>query len=146
MRALIFNNTLQYNKDYPVPQIKNNEALIRVTHAGICNTDLEIIKGYMEFQGVLGHEFVGIVEECSDESIKGKRVVGDINIPCRECEYCRNQMTNHCQKRSVIGILKRDGAFADYISLPLDILHMCLTRFLTRKLFSLSHWQQRLRY
>ena len=77
----------------------------------------------MGFQGVLGHEFVGIVEECSDESIKGKRVVGDINIPCRECEYCRNEMTNHCPRRSVVGILKRDGAFADYISLPMDILH-----------------------
>jgi threonine dehydrogenase-like Zn-dependent dehydrogenase len=103
--------------------MNNTDALIRVTHAGICNTDLEIIKGYMGFQGVLGHEFVGIVEKCSNDDLIGKRVVGEINIPCRTCTYCINKMTNHCPNRSVIGILERDGAFADYISLPLDTLH-----------------------
>ena len=123
MRALVFNNSLQYITDYPAPSMNNTDALIRVTHAGICNTDLELIKGYMGFQGVLGHEFVGIVEKCSNDDLIGKRVVGEINIPCRKCIYCINQLTNHCPNRSVIGILKRDGAFADYISLPLDILH-----------------------
>lgn len=123
MRALVFNNTLQYKTDHPVPSINNAEALIRVTHAGICNTDLELIKGYMGFQGVLGHEFVGIVEECSNDDLIGERVVGEINIPCRTCTYCTNNMANHCPNRSVIGILKRDGAFADYISLPVDVLH-----------------------
>ncbi len=123
MRALVFDNSLTYQTDYPVPQISNNDAFIRVTHAGICNTDLEIIKGYMGFHGVLGHEFVGVVEDCSNEKLVGKRVVSEINIPCRKCTYCKSHMTNHCQNRSVIGIQKRDGVFADYISLPMDVLH-----------------------
>ncbi len=124
MRALVFNNSLQYQIDYPVPHISEGDALVRITHAGICNTDLEITKGYMGFQGVLGHEFVGVVEECSDSNIKGKRVVGEINVPCGQCMYCTSNMTNHCTKRTVLGILNRDGAFADYTSLPLDRLHV----------------------
>ncbi len=124
MRALVYNNNLQYKTDYPVPVISENDALIRVTHAGICNTDLEITRGYMGFQGVLGHEFVGIVEECRNEDLKGKRVVGEINVPCGKCQYCKTMMMNHCPDRSVLGILKRDGAFAEYTSLPMDRLHV----------------------
>lgn len=124
MRALVFDNTLQYKTDYPVPVITENDALIRVTHAGICNTDLEITRGYMGFQGVLGHEFVGVVEKCGNDDMKGKRVVGEINVPCGKCMYCKNKMTNHCPNRSVLGILNRDGVFADYTSLPLNRLHI----------------------
>lgn len=75
MRALVFDNTLQYKTDYPAPRINENDALIRVTYAGICNTDLEITKGYMGFQGVLGHEFAGVIEECNNKEVIGKRVL-----------------------------------------------------------------------
>jgi len=123
MRALIFDKTLQYTTDYPLPEVKENDALIRVTHAGICNTDLEITKGYMGFNGVLGHEFVGVVEECAKKEMEGKRVVGEINVPCGKCYYCSNQMPNHCNNRSVLGILNKNGVFADYTVLPVDNLH-----------------------
>ncbi len=124
MRALIFENSLQFKDNYPAPQIKHDDALIRVSYAGICNTDLEITKGYMGFEGVLGHEFVGIVEQCSNSEIVGKRVVGEINVACGKCFYCSNQMPRHCKKRSVLGILNRDGVFAEYTTLPLDNLHL----------------------
>jgi threonine dehydrogenase-like Zn-dependent dehydrogenase len=123
MRALVFNNELQYCTDYPVPQHGKNEALIRVTYAGICNTDIEIIKGYMGFKGVPGHEFVGIVEKSGKKNLIGRRVVGEINLGCGKCFYCRNQMQNHCPGRSVLGILNRDGVFAEYTTLPVKNLH-----------------------
>ncbi|MBI4681605.1 MAG: alcohol dehydrogenase catalytic domain-containing protein [Nitrospirae bacterium] len=123
MRALVFNKKLEYVTDYPVPEPKENEALIRITHAGICNTDIEITRGYMDFKGVLGHEFTGIVEKCSNNKLIGKRVAGEINLGCGKCLYCRNQMQNHCPGRSVLGILNKDGVFADYITLPVGNLH-----------------------
>ena len=82
MRALVFDKELKYRDDLPVPRPGDDEALIRVTCAGICNTDLEIIKGYMGFKGIPGHEFVGIVEECANKEMVGKRVVGEINTGC----------------------------------------------------------------
>lgn len=124
MRAIIFDGKLRYMADYPVPINGEGEALIRVTLAGVCNTDLEIIKGYMGFQGVLGHEFVGVVERCRDSSLIGKRVVGEINMGCGRCGYCTNGMQNHCPSRSVLGILNRDGAFAEYATLPVSNLHL----------------------
>ncbi|MEW6600731.1 MAG: alcohol dehydrogenase catalytic domain-containing protein [Nitrospirota bacterium] len=123
MRALVYDGELRYRTDYPVPKPKPDEALIRVTHAGICNTDIEITRGYMGFQGVPGHEFVGIIEKCSDKSFLGKRVAGEINLVCGKCYYCRNQMRNHCSDRSVLGIFNKDGAFAEYITLPVRNLH-----------------------
>jgi threonine dehydrogenase-like Zn-dependent dehydrogenase len=123
LKALVFKNGLRYQTDYPIPVPKDDEALIRVTHAGICNTDLEIIKGYMGFQGIPGHEFVGIVEKCGEANLTGKRVVGEINVGCGECDFCKNRMRNHCAGRSVLGILNRDGAFAEYITLPVENLH-----------------------
>lgn len=123
MRALSFHKRLKFRKDYPIPQRTGGEALIRVLQAGICNTDIEIVKGYMPFQGVLGHEFVGVVEEAGDKTWIGKRVVGEINCPCRECVYCRQGLGNHCPNRKVLGILGKDGAFADYITLPVANLH-----------------------
>jgi len=123
MKALSFQKRLRYRQDYPIPQRAEGEALIRVLQAGICNTDIEIVKGYMPFQGVLGHEFVGVVEEAEDKTWIGKRVVGEINCPCRQCEYCRQGLGNHCPNRKVLGILGKDGAFADYITLPMANLH-----------------------
>lgn len=123
MRALFFHKKLKYIRDYPLPQRGEGEALIRVLKAGICNTDIEITRGYMPFKGVLGHEFVGVVEEAEDRAWIGKRVVGGINCTCGHCEYCGKGLGNHCPNRKVLGMLGKDGAFADYITLPLSNLH-----------------------
>ncbi len=123
MRAIVFDDKLEFRTDYPVPERGENEALIRVTHAGICNTDLEIIKGYMKFRGILGHEFVGVIEQCDQKSAIGNRVVGEINLGCGVCSFCRNNSSSHCSHRSVLGIMDKDGVFADYITLPLANLH-----------------------
>ena len=124
MRALVFEKILNFRSNYPIPQPKHKEALIRIAQAGICSTDLEITKGYMDFQGVPGHEFVGIVEKCEEKSWEGKRVAGEINIGCGACPFCLKGMENHCPNRSVLGILKKDGAFSEYVTLPLRNLHL----------------------
>ncbi len=126
MRALYLDrkNGVILKKDYPNPSPGSGEALIRVLRAGICNTDLELVKGYYDYEGVLGHEFVGIVEESPDDpSWVGVRVVGEINITCGECDMCRMGLYRHCRNRTVLGILGKDGAFADYVTLPLENLH-----------------------
>ena len=123
MRALVFNKELIYRDDYPKPVPMEGEALIRVTHAGICKTDIEIIKGYLNFTGIPGHEFVGVIESSESDGLKGTRVTGDINLSCGVCHYCRNRMRNHCNDRSVLGIHNKDGVFADYITLPVRNLH-----------------------
>lgn len=99
------------------------EATVRVSVAGVCATDLELVQGYMGFQGVLGHEFVGVVEHADNPHWIGRRVVGEINCPCGRCEVCRAGRGNHCPNRSVLGIQGRDGAFAERLSLPLANLH-----------------------
>lgn len=124
MRALIFNGQLEFLTDYPQPERKKGQALIKVIRAGICNTDIEITKGYMGFRGIPGHEFVGVVTECDTKKMIGKRVVGEINLWCGRCRYCRERMQNHCPNRSVLGILNKDGAFADYLTLPVANLHI----------------------
>ncbi|HET9999707.1 MAG TPA: alcohol dehydrogenase catalytic domain-containing protein, partial [Ktedonobacteraceae bacterium] len=134
MRALVFqNNTLLLEKNYPRPTPKDGEALIRVLQVGICNTDIEIIRGYMGFEGVLGHEFVGVVEEMygvQDAAIRerflGRRVVGEINAACyrADCWYCQRGMLTHCPNRTTLGIDRRDGAFAEYLMLPVENLHL----------------------
>ena len=98
------------------------EALIRVTKSGICNTDLEIVRGYAGFSGTIGHEFVGVVEEASDQNWLGKRVVGEINAGCGECEKCLAGDTRHCPNRTVLGIHGRDGAHAEFLTLPTENL------------------------
>ena len=100
-----------------VPQRKG-EALVRVTLAGICNTDLELVRGYAGFSGTLGHEFVGVVETSPDKSQIGRRVVGEINIGCGNCEQCRTGDARHCATRTALGIHHRDGAFAEFLTLP----------------------------
>jgi threonine dehydrogenase-like Zn-dependent dehydrogenase len=119
MRALVLGDDgVRFESDRARPVAAPGEALIRLLKAGICATDLELIKGYAGFRGVLGHEFVGRVEACPDESWVGRRVVGAINLGCRHCPVCLEQGPEHCPERTVLGILGRDGAFADYLSLP----------------------------
>lgn len=106
-----------------VPQRKAGEALVRTRMAGVCNTDLEIARGYMGFEGVLGHEFVGEVVECDDAHWLGARVAGEINLACAKCELCERGLGRHCPHRSVLGISGKDGAFAEYLTLPIANLH-----------------------
>jgi len=121
---LVYDGKLSLVEDYPTPVPPSSEVLVRVTLAGICNTDIEITRGYMGFTGVLGHEFVGVVEECADESLVGKRVVGEINCYCGECDYCHQGLVTHCPNRTTLGISGRDGAFADRLTLPKRNLHI----------------------
>ena len=98
---------------------RENECLIRVIKSGICNTDLEIINGYAGFEGTIGHEFVGVVEESANSpEWVGKRVVGEINVGCNKCELCRSGDSRHCAKRTVLGIIDRDGCHAEFLTLP----------------------------
>ena len=120
MRALLFDGHLSYRPEHPEPTPLDGEVLVRVQRAGICETDLQLMKGYMGFRGVLGHEFVGIAES---GPLKGRRVVGEINCACRRCATCRAGLTTHCPNRSVLGILNHDGAFAESIAVPQDNLH-----------------------
>lgn len=124
VRALIFDGHLRLTEDYPKPSPIPAEAVVQVRLAGICATDLEIIRGYMGFQGVLGHEFVGVVERCEDSSLVGQRVVGEINCYCGTCGTCRSGRVTHCPHRTTLGIWGRDGAFADYCALPRNNLHV----------------------
>jgi threonine dehydrogenase-like Zn-dependent dehydrogenase len=123
MRALVFDGQLKL-EDKPKPQFTGEECLVRVLRAGICNTDLEITRGYFGFNGVLGHEFVGVVEASLEATLIGKRVVGEINAACQHCEYCAQNLQRHCPNRTVLGILKRDGAFREYLTLPQQNLHL----------------------
>jgi threonine dehydrogenase-like Zn-dependent dehydrogenase len=114
MKAILSDKGLEL-KDIQKPERKKGESLIKVLYAGICGTDIEIEKGYMNFKGVIGHEFVGIVEE---GRLKGKRVCGEINIGCGCCDYCKKELSRHCPDRRVLGIYKKDGTFAEYVTLP----------------------------
>lgn len=126
MKAIVFDKELKLDNNYPKPMPQKGEALIRVTLAGICNTDYEITKGYMGYVGVLGHEFVGIVEEVNseDQSLVGKRVVAEISWGCDdpECEWCAQKNYRHCPNRHTIGIWKKDGCMAEYLTVPTNIL------------------------
>ncbi len=108
----------------PSPKRGATESLIRTSLAGICATDLEIKNGTMDFRGVLGHEFVGVVEESNDPDWVGRRVVGEINCSCGACTFCCRGLRTHCPERSVLGILNRDGTFAELLSLPTENLHL----------------------
>lgn len=127
MKAVVFNKELKLVNDYAKPVPKKGEALIKVTMAGICNTDLELTKGYMGYTGILGHEFVGVVEEINAEdkshnSLLGKRVVGEINCGCGSCEWCHQGLERHCPNRQTLGIWQKDGCMAEYLCMPLDTL------------------------
>ena len=115
--------TLELRANHPRPEPGDDpkgEVLVKVLWAGVCETDLQLMKGYMGFEGVLGHEFVGVAQS---GSLKGERVVGEINCSCFRCDTCRSGLPTHCPKRTVLGILGHDGAFAEYVSVPQKNLH-----------------------
>ena len=123
MKATFFDGKqMILDENYTNPEF--NETLVRVSLAGICGTDLEILDGYMQYNGILGHEFVGVVEKSTNSDIIGKRVVGEINAGCGNCNSCIKGMERHCPSRTVLGILKRNGAFAEFLSLPEKNLHV----------------------
>lgn len=129
MKAIYYNHGLKID-EFTRPNVPAGEALIKVELAGICNTDIELCRGYMNFTGVLGHEFVGAVEElgpgASEEECSawlGKRVVGEINCGCMTCEWCKKHDSRHCVPRTVLGIDRRDGVFAPYTVLPVRNLY-----------------------
>jgi len=105
----------------PTPD-SDDMAVVRVHLAGICNTDLELVRGYMDFRGVLGHEMVGSVVHGPDEW-RGRRVVAEINFACTDCPLCARGLQRHCPRRRVMGILAADGAFAEYVAVPVANLH-----------------------
>jgi threonine dehydrogenase-like Zn-dependent dehydrogenase len=121
MRALVLDDGVRMRTSQPTPTPAGGEVLVRVLCAGICETDLQLIKGYMGFRGVLGHEFVGIAES---GPYAGRRVVGEINCACGACETCRRDLPTHCASRTVLGILNHDGAFADLMAVPQRNLHL----------------------
>jgi threonine dehydrogenase-like Zn-dependent dehydrogenase len=127
MRAVVLEDGVRFRRDYPnpgQPDPPSGEALIRVRRAGVCNTDLELVKGYASFRGVLGHEFVGVVQACpSDPGWVRRRVVGEINAACGVCATCRAGRPTHCPSGTTLGIRGRDGAFADFLTLPIENLH-----------------------
>jgi threonine dehydrogenase-like Zn-dependent dehydrogenase len=118
MHALVLNHELTLRADYPDPRPAPGESRVRVRMAGICGTDLELVQGYMAYHGVPGHEFVGEVDESADPHLRAKRVVGEINAACGRCGFCIGGLGRHCSNRTVLGILGRDGAFAEYLTLP----------------------------
>ena len=130
MRALVFDSQtggppgLRLARDRATPDPPPGEARIRTILAGICNTDLEVVRGYTDIQGVLGHEFVGVVDQAEDASIVGRCVVGEINASCRVCPTCQAGRYTHCPTRTTLGIRDRDGVLADAFCLPAANLHL----------------------
>ena len=122
MRALIYDGTLRLDNAVPEPEPRAGEALLRVRQAGICNTDLELIEGMYDFAGVLGHEFVAEVAH-GPEQWAGRRVVGEINVTCGQCDFCQRGIPSQCRNRKAVGIHDYPGAFADYMTLPVANLY-----------------------
>jgi 2-desacetyl-2-hydroxyethyl bacteriochlorophyllide A dehydrogenase len=122
MKCLYYDGQLAL-REVERPRPAPGEALIEVLLAGICGTDREILKGYSQFRGIPGHEFVGRVVECAEERWQGRRVVGEINITCGHCAWCARGLGRHCPSRTVLGIVNRDGCFAEFLTLPVRNLH-----------------------
>jgi threonine dehydrogenase-like Zn-dependent dehydrogenase len=122
MKALWLENNQISLREAPQPR-KPNETLVKIRKAGICSTDLELVKGYYPYTGILGHEFVGEVVESAEASWIGQRVVGEINVICNQCEQCLHGRSTHCENRTVLGIVNRDGTFAEFTTLPVVNLH-----------------------
>lgn len=125
MRGIYFDGrAAAYREDLPRPEPTTTQSLIRILYAGVCNTDREILKGYRpDFQGIMGHEFVGVVEASSDPFWIGKTVVGELNAGCGHCIYCRTGREKHCPERKVIGMDGKDGCFGEYMTLETHLLH-----------------------
>src|SRR5215471_1853603 len=111
-------------RDLPMPHRPEASALLRLLVAGICNTDLELQRGYYGFSGTPGHEFVAEVVEADNEALLGRRVVGEINLACHSCDWCRKGLGRHCPTRTVLGIVQHPGAFQEYFTLPEVNLHV----------------------
>ena len=124
MLAIVYENTRLQVSQRPVPALGAGEALVRPSAVGICNTDLEILRGYAAFSGVLGHEFVGVVERAADPALVGQRVVAEINIACGVCALCQIGRKEHCLHRTALGIRGRDGALAEFVAVPASNLHL----------------------
>ncbi len=124
MKAVVFDEKLKLLSDIEKPVPNTGEALVKVEIAGICNTDYEITKGYMGYKGILGHEFIGFVEDVNsdDKSLIGKRVAAEINDGCGECEWCKKQLERHCPNRKTLGIWKKDGCMAEFVTVPIKNL------------------------
>ena len=120
MRAIVLDEGVRFRTSQPEPIPSPDEVLVRVSCAGVCETDLQLVRGYMGFRGILGHEFVGVAQS---GPYARRRVVGEINCACWRCETCRRGLPTHCSNRTVLGILNHDGAFADYIAVPQKNLH-----------------------
>ena len=137
MKAIYFDGkkaffTEEYPK--PIPMLEKGESLIRILISAVCNTDKEILKGYKpDFKGVMGHEFVGIVEDSHDKTLLGKRVVGELNDGCGHCLYCQTARQKHCPDRRCIGISKADGCFAQYMVWKNKLLHVVPDTIATEK-------------
>ena len=121
MRAIVLDGShVSLRADHPQPEVASGDVMVRVLRAGICETDLQLMRGYMGFRGVLGHEFVGIAEA---GPYVGQRVVGEINCSCWQCDTCASGRPTHCPNRTTIGINGHDGAFAELIAVPQRNLH-----------------------
>ena len=120
MRALALGDRLTYSDTWPEPSLHGDQVRVRVTRAGVCNTDLELVAGYMQFRGILGHEFVGVAET---GVWAGQRVVGEINVACGDCDLCKRGISSQCRHRTTVGIAGHDGAFADVLALTAANLH-----------------------
>ncbi len=125
MKGLYFDGkTLHYKTDLAMPQASAGHSIVKISHAAICNTDKEILKGYKpDFKGVLGHEFVGVVSQSAQKRLIGKTVVGELNEGCGDCIYCNSGREKHCEQRKVIGIHNQAGCFAEYMSIADHLLH-----------------------
>lgn len=123
MKAVVLSGNKMLIKESDIPKPNSGEALIKVIYAAICNTDIELANGYMDYQGILGHEFVGRVIKSENKRWLNKRVVGEINLGCGKCAWCLSGDSRHCPDRSVLGILNKNGAMAEYVSLPIKNLH-----------------------
>lgn len=123
MKSIYFNGKKPVLKEFKKPVPTKNQSLVKILIAAICNTDKEIIKGYKDFKGIMGHEFVGIVEESPNKELIGKYVVGEINESCGECIYCKTNRKTHCLNRKVLGIQDKDGCFSEYLLIDTKQLH-----------------------
>lgn len=126
MKALLYNGkTAEYVTDYQKPVPGKGESLVKIVLSAVCNTDKEVLAGYKpDFTGVMGHEFVGIVEVSNRLELVGKRVVGELNEACGHCIYCQTGRPTHCSARKVIGLKEKDGCFAEYMTIATELLHM----------------------
>jgi len=124
MLAVHLENRRVETRNVPRPRRTEGAALIRLLLGGICNTDLELLRGYYGFRGIPGHEFVGEVVAADNPHLLGRRVVGEINLGCGKCDWCRSGLRRHCPTRTVLGIVRHPGAFREFLTLPETNLHV----------------------